>query len=377
LPSPKLSRRELLKASGAFLGAASLGYLTHKWRGSQNKSEKDFYFFSPYTTEKTNLEFASKEVFITLQSIRSGNNFHFKVPIRGHATLKHPVKSRSYVMLPKRGDKAIEITLDPDMKNLSVKESLCHHTRNYYGHGAFLPHQKILLNSEVFNGSAKGALSVRDFNSYQELSQIDSGGMFPHDVSLLPDSNEILVVNGGFPGTEFASLNRIDLSNNKIVDSEKAQAIDSTFAHIERSRDSSEIFIACTPHQKTLAGQVFYKNGSAAMIALPVSEKISANLHGQALSLSLDEKHHTLGATYPDSNCILFWNYKNRELLRVLASPRPTGLCLSPDGGYFVSANRHGHLAKIDSKTLDFVDNPNVKEASGSYISHASILELS
>lgn len=83
--------------------------------------------------------------------------------------------------------------------------------RHFYGHGVFSPDGRLLYATENDFDTARGVLGVYDVAAgYARIGEIETGGIGPHDVLLMPDGITLCVANGGIethPSAGRAKLN--------------------------------------------------------------------------------------------------------------------------------------------------------------------------
>jgi hypothetical protein len=70
--------------------------------------------------------------------------------------------------------------------------------RSFGGHAVFSPDGRFLLTSEEEAVEERGLIGLRDATAgYRQLAELSSGGIGPHDLTLLPGGNALVVANGG------------------------------------------------------------------------------------------------------------------------------------------------------------------------------------
>jgi hypothetical protein len=117
------------------------------------------------------------------------------LPARGHGMARRP-GSGELVAMGRRPGRFASI-LAPDtgriLATLTPAEA-----RSFAGHAAFTPDGRFLLTSEEEAVEERGLVGVRDGNAgWRQVGELSSGGVGPHDLSLLPGGAALVVANGG------------------------------------------------------------------------------------------------------------------------------------------------------------------------------------
>jgi len=70
--------------------------------------------------------------------------------------------------------------------------------RHFYGHGAFSLAGDILFTTENDYEAGRGVVGVWDVaDGYRRMGEFDSGGIGPHEIKRLPDTDTLVIANGG------------------------------------------------------------------------------------------------------------------------------------------------------------------------------------
>lgn len=134
--------------------------------------------------------------------------FQRPLPARGHAAAAHPTKPEAVAFARRPGTYAVVI----DCVTGSQKAMLEAPTgRHFYGHGAFSSDGDLLYTTENDFEAGRGRIGVWDVRrGYERVAEWDSGGVGPHDIKRMPDSDVLVVANGGIdthPDTGRTKLN--------------------------------------------------------------------------------------------------------------------------------------------------------------------------
>jgi len=171
---------------------------------------------------------------------------------RGHGISLHPRKRNTVVMYSRRpGTEGIEVDLITGLVNRRLS---CQVNRHLMGHGCFSPDGHLLLTTEADLQSTRGLIVVRDSQSYKVLAEFDSGGIGPHELSLLPDGKTLVVANGGIHthpdsgrkklnlDTMASNLAYIDLTSGSIIDRFSVQDPKASIRHLNVAPDGTVAF---------------------------------------------------------------------------------------------------------------------------------------
>lgn len=141
----------------------------------------------------------------------SGNGeivFERPLPARGHAAAAHPTAPIA-VAFARRPGRFAMVTNCASGQEIARLEAP--YDRHFYGHGIFSADGSVLYTTENDFEAARGIIGLwATDEGYRRIGEIGSGGVGPHDVLRLPDSDDLVVANGGIethPDTGRAKLN--------------------------------------------------------------------------------------------------------------------------------------------------------------------------
>lgn len=120
--------------------------------------------------------------------------FTIPLPARGHAAAAHPTRPEVVAFARRPGTYALVIGCASGtvLARLSPPEG-----RQFNGHGAFSLDGSRLYTSEVVAETSEGRIGLWDASGYLRLGEVASGGIGPHEVRRMPDSDVLVVANGG------------------------------------------------------------------------------------------------------------------------------------------------------------------------------------
>jgi hypothetical protein len=121
--------------------------------------------------------------------------FKLRLPARGHAAAAHPVLAQAVAFARRPGTFAmvIDCAVGRIVQELHASEG--HH---FYGHGTFSKDGRTLFTTENHIDSGQGRIGIWDVTTgYARLGSVGSGGIGPHEVVRLPNSETLAIANGG------------------------------------------------------------------------------------------------------------------------------------------------------------------------------------
>ena len=141
--------------------------------------------------------------------------FRIPLPARGHAAAAHPTRPEAVTFARRPGTFAIVINC---VTGKETERLNAPHGRHFYGHGAFSSDGDWLFTTENDYEAGRGRIGVWDVKSrYQRIGEFSSGGIGPHDIKRLPNSETFVIANGGIdthPDTGRTKLNIPMMASN-------------------------------------------------------------------------------------------------------------------------------------------------------------------
>ena len=149
-----------------------------------------------------------RRYFLSGIDIRGRLNFDLPLPERAHAVALHP-GGEAAVVIARRPGTFLQII---DLRQGRLLERLeCKPGRHLYGHGIFSRDGKYFYTTENDFEAGRGVIGVRDVESgYKLVDEFDSGGVGPHELRLMPDTETLVIANGGIrthPDFDRSALN--------------------------------------------------------------------------------------------------------------------------------------------------------------------------
>lgn len=265
-----------------------------------------------------------------------------------HGILIDPRDKQRLISFEKNGVNAAEI----DLANLRESSHFQSDDNTIFaGHGAFSPSGDLIYSSEIELSSRDGYISIRNSGDFKVIDRIPSFGHNPHQCKLNGDGKILVVANTGSEKSP-ATLNYIDVENKALLDkvSLDEQSID--IAHFSLAKDG-RLVIGSAPRVPDQVGAVSIGIDKHNITTMKEPGFILDKLFGEALSISIDEKHDVAAVTHPDANLVTFWALESQSLIKAISVPDPRGITLSIDGNHFiVSFGINTGSVLIDTNTL-------------------------
>lgn len=289
--------------------------------------------------------------------------FQIPIPARGHAAAAHPIRAEAVAFARRPGTFA---TIIDCASGTEVARLTCPEGRHFYGHGAFSTDGATLFTTENGYEAGQGRIGVWDATQrYVRIGEFASGGIGPHEIRLLPDSDALVVANGGIdthPDTGRAKLNLstmrpnlsyLGFSGNLLDQLELSDDLHSnSIRHLDVSQDG-----------RVAVGMQWQRDraSSPALVGLhylghPVSlMKAPLNVHRQAFgyvgSIAFSGDGKQLAVTCPRGGCVQVFDAVTCEYVDHHKTPDASGITGSGDG--FVVSSGTGQIHSIgDGPTI-------------------------
>lgn len=238
--------------------------------------------------------------------------------------------------------------------------------RHFYGHGVFEPTGRLLFATENDVEAGRGVLGVYDAaDGYRRVGELDSFGVGPHDITLLPDGRTAAVANGGIltrPETGRAKLN---------LDSMRPSL---AYLELDSGRLLEERRLAPGLHQLSIRHLALGRSGLLAagmqwegpagawapLLALDRGrglEPLEAPEHaldgmaGYVGSVAIDGPEQVVAASCPRGSRTAFWEVAGGRFLRMVEIADACAIGPAGGGGRFLTATGVGEVMEIDAWT--------------------------
>lgn len=122
--------------------------------------------------------------------------FQVPSPSRGHDVLLNSAKTIAIYFARRPGNWFIALNAETGEKIAQVNSAP---GRHFYGHGALSHDDRYLFTTENnFSEGGRGVIGIYDCSdNFKRLGETASGGIGPHQLAMLPNSNTLVIANGG------------------------------------------------------------------------------------------------------------------------------------------------------------------------------------
>ncbi len=294
--------------------------------------------------------------------------FHIPIPARGHAAAAHPVRAEAVAFARRPGTFAsiINCASGEETARLASPKG-----RHFYGHGAFSSDGETLFTTENDYEAGQGRIGVWDATQgYARIAEFASGGIGPHEVRLLPDSDALVVANGGIDthpdsgrtklnlSTMHPNLSYLDFSGTLLDQVDLPDDLRSnSIRHLDVSHDGQvAIGMQWQRDRSSSPALVGLHNRGDAVDLM----KAPLNLHRQAFgyvgSIAFSGNGKQLAVTCPRGGCVQVFDAVTCEFVGGHGSPDASGITGFGDG--FIVSSGTGILRTIGEGDTMSVNHP-------------------
>lgn len=283
-------------------------------------------------------------------------SFQITLPDRGHAAAAHPTKPQSVAFARRPGTFAIVVDCITGKPEAFLQTP---DGRHFYGHGAFSADGNWLFTTENDYEAGQGRIGVWDVTAgYKRADEFSSGGVGPHDIKRLPDSDVLVVANGGIdthPDSGRTMLNIPTMAPNLTyfsggVVQEAAELAPelhkNSIRHLAVSSDGQVAFGMQRQGGAAVDGLVGTHKQGQAPVVLRAPEGEVHRLQAYIGSIAFGADNRTIAATSPRGGCIQLFDAQSGAFTRTVSSPDASGVAARGDGFLFTSGE--GIMQSLD-----------------------------
>lgn len=285
---------------------------------------------------------------------------------RGHDVARNLARPREVLMFGRRpGFETIVVDLD---EARVVRRLVLDTGTAFQGHGCFTPDGAYLFTSEATVDDARGRIGVWDARTYQRLDAMDSGGVGPHEIALRPDSNLLVVANGGLltrPETGRAVLNLDTMTSSltyldpwaaRVVDAVGVDEPKSSIRHFDVLADGTVVFgvqvqRAAAGHERVVPLGFVHRLGDPVQ-ALEEPSGIVAALQDYVGSVAIAPGSRVVGLTSPRGDVAAFWDVDHGLFVGHHRLADVCGIAASSDGDRFILTSSTGEVRTLNAADL-------------------------
>ncbi len=284
----------------------------------------------------------------------NGWEFRLDAPLRGHDVCLH-LQQREVVFFERRPGRYFYV-VDGRSGRLHhrIAAQAGHH---FYGHGIISADGRYLYTTENNAGAGgEGVIGVYDCQQdYRWLKHLDSGGIGPHELALMPGGEELVVAIGGLktlpshgrktlnpdhlrPGLAYINLGTEQVS--EFVDAPHPQL---SLRHLDVSVDG-DVIVGAQYQGPVPSGRalVYRHRRGGPLEALQANNPLPL-LRDYVASVACDDKGNVL-CSMPRDNLLTLWSINDGRFLQSWHLRDSAGACYDPRYEQFVVSNGRGQL---------------------------------
>ena len=277
------------------------------------------------------------------------------LPARGHEVIAIKSKPGHALVFARRpGNYVLEVDFNRGEVVNTIDVSA---GQRFYGHGVLIANDSILLTTENDYHSGKGLIVLRDRKTQQIIEQYDSGGIGPHQLAVMPNSNEqqIVIANGAIQTHPEQARKKLNL--NSMQPNLAYMALDSGQKAAKFELENKQLSIrhlAVSSQGKVVAG-LQYQGASTDEVPLGISHhgedqltllKADANtwrsMKQYTASVCINSNRNTVAITCPKANLITYWQLDSNEFIASHKLKDATGATLIADS--FIASTGRGRV---------------------------------
>ncbi|KIN64655.1 Twin-arginine translocation pathway signal sequence domain protein [Sulfitobacter noctilucicola] len=292
--------------------------------------------------------------------------FERPLPARGHAAAAHPVRPEAVAFARRPGTFAVVL----DCATGDQKAKLTAPAgRHFYGHGAFSQDGRLLFTTENNFEAGRGCIGVWETSpGYRRIAEWDSGGVGPHDIRRLPDSDTLVVANGGIdthPDTGRTKLNIPTMAPN-LAYIEDGEVVE-TAALPARLHKNSIRHLDLDAHGTVAFGMQWQGSGPVDVLVgthtrgsapklMTADPGVLRDMDGYIGSIAFSGNGKQIAVTSPRGGVLQLYEVETSALAQVVAFEDVCGVATV--GGRFVATSGTGQvrsLGRTQAKTAEVV----------------------
>jgi hypothetical protein len=323
---------------------------------------------------------AFSQRFISAASSHSGEHYVVAFDDAGRLLNKVKIDNRGhdFVMLAHNRVAAFSrrpftklfiIDLDSNTLESTINAEQGYH---FYGHGVFDKQQQWLVTTENHIETSQGFLVVRDVNTFEVIKRLKSGGIGPHQCALVPNSDLIVVANGGIKthpksgrdklnlASMKPNLSYIDLLSGQLVDQVTPTHHQLSLRHLAVS-NRGEVIVGAQyqGHYRDVHPLVFSHKLKGDLTPLLGDKGFWQEFDHYIASVAIS--NNTIAVTSPRGNKVAYWQLDNHQFVaqQRLAdcagiAPYSEGLLITNGKGQIVDPQSEApYLAQLPSLKFD------------------------
>ncbi|GAF52526.1 LOW QUALITY PROTEIN: putative exported protein [Psychrobacter sp. JCM 18900] len=226
--------------------------------------------------------------------------------------------------------------------------------RHFYGHACYSLDGSLLYVTENDTVSLAGKIGIYDArDAYQRVAEFDSYGIGPHELIMHPDSETLVIANGGIK-TEQASREELNLDTMRpslvylnrhdgtLLEQVTPEHNQMSVRHLTMHDDGTVMIGIQFQGEKHINVPLVltHKRGDASFTSLTMPNNQWQRFHQYIASVAVDSERNLLCVTTPIGGRAAIYDLHTRELIDDVSLPDCAGAS--------VLANSSASMSKID-----------------------------
>lgn len=349
-----IRRRTLLAALAASAGALSLPFRAAATTAEQALNDQ---LISAGSKNANTYALANLGDQIEV-SVRTG--------FRGHEVIAHPSAPNHYIYFARRpGTRGLVVDI---ARGRIAGEFYARAERHFYGHGYADPVTNRLYTTEADLQTGEGKIGVRDLATLEQVDELPSHGVGPHQLHGLPDRKTLVVANGGLatrpdsgrkvlnPATMCSRLTYLDHRTGEMLGEFSVAEPKASLRHLAVADDGTvavgaQVQREACGHQNRVPLLAIQKPG-APLCEVATPAPLLEQLSDYAGSVAINNATRVVGITSPRGSLAAFWSLDTGAFLNYHAFYDVCGLATSTDERYFIMTNSAGEVRCIRAEDL-------------------------
>lgn len=297
--------------------------------------------------------------------------FQIPLPARGHAAAAHPNRPEAVAFARRPGTFAMVINcLTGEVSaRLNAPDN-----RHFYGHGTFSADGSLLFTTENDYAAGQGRIGVWDRRAgYKRVGEFASGGIGPHDIKRLPDSDVLVVANGGIdthPDTGRTKLNIPTMAPNLAYISDGAVLETAVLApdlhknsirHLAVSSTGQVAFAMQWQGDGVVAGLLGTHRRATPARLLKAPPDQTRAMQGYIASIAFAADDTAIAVTSPRGGLVQIFDATSGTLRSTIPRPDASGVAPGPDG--FIVSSGNGDMQSVTARKAPLTPAANAQRA--------------
>lgn len=238
--------------------------------------------------------------------------------------------------------------------------------RHFYGHACYSLDGKLLYVTENDTINLDGKIGIYDaHDAYKKVAEFDSHGIGPHELIMHPDSETLVIANGGIK-TEQASREELNLDSMRpslvylnrhdgsLLEQIVPEHNQMSVRHLAMHNDGTVMIGIQFQGEKHINVPLVltHKRGNSDFKPLIMPNNQWQRFHQYIASVAVDSERNLLCVTTPISGCAAIYDLNTRELIDDVSLPDCAGasVLLTDKKLGFIVSDGQGQLTTLEVK---------------------------